>query len=92
MTAVQAKRPGEVRQAGPVWFGPGRFGWGLWPLTWQGWLVVAVCVAAFAASAHFLSGPVGWIAQGASILAFVVIGYLTTAKGAGQVPDETDVE
>lgn len=92
MTAEGAKRRGEVRSAGPTWFGPGRFGLGLWRLSWQGWLVVAACVLAFAASAYYLSGPVGWIAQGASILVFVVIGYLTTAKGSGQVPDKKDGE
>jgi hypothetical protein len=27
------------------WFGPKRFGWGLGPQTWQGWLLVGVVVA-----------------------------------------------
>jgi len=27
------------------WFGPKRFGYGISPKTWQGWLIVAVFVA-----------------------------------------------
>jgi hypothetical protein len=29
-----------------VWFGPRRLGWGLEPVSVEGWLITAVCVAA----------------------------------------------
>ncbi len=28
------------------WFGPKRIGWGWTPITWQGWLLTAVFIAA----------------------------------------------
>lgn len=36
-------RPGTGRRP---WFGPKRIGWGLRPVTWQGWLVTVAAVAA----------------------------------------------
>ncbi len=41
------------------WFGPRRFpGWGWAPVSWQGWLVTGVFIAALAACAIFVHGVV----------------------------------
>ena len=41
------------------WFGPKRvLGWGWTPVTWQGWLVTGVFLAAIAACALLVPGPV----------------------------------
>jgi len=32
-----------------AWFGPRRFGWGLSPASWQGWIALAVWTAALVA-------------------------------------------
>jgi hypothetical protein len=36
---------GRQQQHRP-WFGPKRVGWGVRPQTWQGWLIMAIIVAA----------------------------------------------
>jgi len=45
-TALNAKRP---------WFGPKRIGYGISPKTWQGWLILAVFVAAVTGIAFWLA-------------------------------------
>ena len=38
------------------WFRPKRYGYGATPVTWEGWLVVAVSVALIMAAGYFLVG------------------------------------
>jgi hypothetical protein len=47
--------------AGRAWFGPRRFGWGLTPVSWQGWVLTAVYVAGVFALAITLATPQPWI-------------------------------
>jgi len=45
-TTLKPKRP---------WFGPKRIGYGISPKTWQGWLILAVFVAAVTGIALWLA-------------------------------------
>jgi hypothetical protein len=49
------------------WFRPKRYGYGATPVTWQGWTVVGVAVAAIVADAlllrpHHATKPWAWVA------------------------------
>jgi hypothetical protein len=41
MTVTDTERP-PVGHRNRPWFGPKRFGWGLRPQTWQGWVIIIV--------------------------------------------------
>jgi hypothetical protein len=36
-----------------TWFVPKSDGWGLWPRTWEGWVVIAAIVAVAYVVSHF---------------------------------------
>jgi hypothetical protein len=56
------------------WFGPRRFGWGWSPVTWQGWVVVAVYVALLIAVAALTSTATTLVVAGtATVLLFGVM-------------------
>ena len=38
------------------WFKPKRYGWGVYPISWQGWLA-AICFALLCAEAFFILVP-----------------------------------
>ena len=62
------------------WFGPKRLGWGLRPVTWQGWLVTAVFVAAVILTGFLAGKPaerIPWL-----ILEFAV--FLAVAFGTSR--------
>ena len=40
-------------QSRKPWFGPKRFGWGVGPRSWQGWLVTAVLIGVIFAVRQF---------------------------------------
>lgn len=42
---------------GKGWFGPKKFGWGISPRSWQGWVVSLVLLVGVAASVRWI-GPV----------------------------------
>ena len=46
---------GETLKPKRPWFGPKRFGYGISPQTWQGWLIVAAFVAAVTGIAFWLA-------------------------------------
>lgn len=46
-------RPGRGRRP---WFGPKRFGGGIRPVTWQGWLVMIVVAATIFLIVHAIHG------------------------------------
>lgn len=69
------------------WFKRRRYGWGYTPVTWQGWLSVAVLVLlalvpAFLLPADGVAGTVGYLAY----LAVVVVGFLVLAVTHGPRP------
>ena len=62
------------------WFGPRRYGWGLTPVSWQGWVVTAAYVAAVFALAITLSTAQPWIFWTLLVLASVayfLVAFLT---------------
>jgi hypothetical protein len=44
----------------PEWFVPKKFGWGLTPVTWQGWVYALAWAAAIALPANVLFFTRGW--------------------------------
>jgi len=63
--------------AGQPWFGPRRYGWGLTPISWQGWVVTAAYVAAVFALAITLSTPQPWIFW--TLLVLATLAYFLVA-------------
>ena len=62
------------------WFGRKRFGWGLRPVSWQGWVVTLAYVAIVVALGATLASSQGWLF--ATLFAvvtalFLVVTYLT---------------
>lgn len=66
------------------WFGPKNgFGWGWTPITWEGWLVTAVCLVVFF-GAYFIFGraPMTTYVMLSSVAALIIVCLLTgTAPG-----------
>ena len=65
--------------AGQPWFGPKRYGWGLTPISWQGWLLTGAYVAAAFLLATTLAAPQPWIFWTLFVLAtvaYLLIAYL----------------
>jgi hypothetical protein len=66
------------------WFGPKRFGFGIGPRSWQGWLVTALLLAAIAGSRLLTPEALGlphWARPafiGVALLAYLGIMALTT--------------
>ncbi|HEV2539907.1 MAG TPA: hypothetical protein VGU03_09395 [Frateuria sp.] len=64
-----------------IWFPAKRYGWG-WglPITWQGWLVLLVCLGIVAAAVHFVPpdrDPLAFaLAIGAAVVAQSVAFWL----------------
>ena len=62
------------------WFGPRRYGWGLTPISWQGWVLTAAYVVAVFVLAITLSTPQPWLFWTLLVLATVayfVVAFLT---------------
>jgi hypothetical protein len=62
------------------WFGPRRYGWGLTPVSWEGWLLTAAYTAAVFALAITLATPQPWIFWTLLVLAtavYFLIAFLT---------------
>jgi hypothetical protein len=62
------------------WFGPRRYGWGLTPISWQGWVLTGAYVAAVFVLAITLSAPQPWIFWTLLVLATVayfLVAFLT---------------
>ena len=61
----------------PVWFGQKRVGWGLRPVTWQGWLLTVIylllcyAVAEMLAAHHIVFFVIGLVA--------LTVGYVVVA-------------
>jgi hypothetical protein len=64
-----------------LWFGPRRdgLGWGWTPVTWQGWVVVAVFVAAIVAAPWLLEGGVAAIGIAGALAGLLLVAW---AKGS----------
>jgi hypothetical protein len=62
------------------WFGPKRYGWGLTPTSWQGWLLTAVFVAVVIVLAVTLAATQIWLYLALLAIAtavFITVAYLT---------------
>jgi hypothetical protein len=62
------------------WFGPKRYGWGLTPVSWQGWVLTAAYVAAVFALAITLPTRqpwVFWTLLVAATVAYFAVAFLT---------------
>jgi hypothetical protein len=69
---------------GRPWFGPRRYGWGLTPISWQGWVLTGAYVVAVFVLAITLATPQPWIFWTLVVLAtvaFFVIAFLTRRTG-----------
>jgi hypothetical protein len=64
--------------AGRPWFGPRRYGWGLTPTSWQGWVVTGAYVAAVFVLAITLSTPQPWTFW--TLLALATVAYFLVAN------------
>lgn len=70
----------------PNWFRPKTFGWGLTPITWQGWLYAAVWGGLLAApfslliASHKEWEAVLWLVCSSGLLIYDVRGILTAMK------------
>ena len=63
--------------AGRPWFAPRRIGWGLKPVSWQGWLLTVAYIAIVIVAAHWLAGPQPWIFW--TVLAATTVVYFLVA-------------
>jgi uncharacterized membrane protein AbrB (regulator of aidB expression) len=66
--------------AGRPWFGPRRYGWGLKPVSWQGWFLTCAYVVAVFVLAITLSTPQPWLFWTLLVIATVVyflVAFLT---------------
>jgi hypothetical protein len=68
------------------WFGPKRIlGWGWIPITWQGWMVVAVFFAAILAGAYLIPGTiVKVVVELVLVLALLAVCALTGTRPGGR--------
>ena len=87
-SAARARSPGRQHRH-PVsvmrpWFGPKRYGWGLTPVSWQGWVLTAAYVAAVFALAVTLATSQPWVFW--TLLVAVTVAYF-----AGALPHAQDV-
>ena len=64
--------------AGRPWFGPRRYGWGLKPASWQGWVLTRVHVAAVFALAITLATPQPWVFW--TLLVLATVAYFLIAN------------
>jgi hypothetical protein len=65
-----------------LWFKAKHYGWGWYPCTWQGWLVVAIYLAVFIPIVRYLANQStstgmagGLLAIGISVLILIIICY-----------------
>ena len=66
------------------WFGPRRYGWGLTPISWQGWVLTGAYVVTVFVLAIMLSTPQPWIFWTLLVLAtvaFFLVAFLTRRTG-----------
>ena len=68
-----------------AWFGPRRFGWGWTPMSWEGWVVTAVVLAAlllpFALTERVGSWAVVAWSTGVALLAIILCAMKGTSPG-----------
>ena len=63
-----------IRQRTRVaWFAPKTLGWGVRPVTWQGWVATVGLIGAFAVDVHFLGKGAASIAVAVAALAVFAI-------------------
>jgi hypothetical protein len=63
------------------WFGPKRIGWGWRPVSWEGWLMTALCAAvAIAASIAFRVTSMTVYVSLAAVAALFVVCLLTGTR------------
>ena len=68
------------------WFGPKTFGWGWSPVSWEGWLASAICIAVIvAAYAIWGRSPVANYVTIGSVLALVVLCWVTGTPPGGSL-------
>jgi hypothetical protein len=70
--------------AGRPWFEPKRYGWGLTPISWQGWVLTGAYVVAVFVLANTLAASQPWIFWTLLVLAtvaFFLIAFLTRRTG-----------
>ena len=63
-----------------AWFGRKRFGWGLRPISWQGWLLTIVYVAILVALGATVASSQGWLFVTAFVIStalYLLVAYLT---------------
>ncbi|NLT35133.1 MAG: hypothetical protein GXX83_04480 [Gaiellales bacterium] len=60
------------------WFGPRRLGWGWTPITWQGWVVSLVLLAAILAAAWLLTSALRTAVIILLVVALLLVSYLTS--------------
>jgi hypothetical protein len=67
------------REGGQPWFGPKRFGLGYGPRTWQGYLLVALCLLILAIVAAITGGHSPLMVLG--VIPFVIVAVVARVQG-----------
>ena len=67
------------------WFGPKTFGWGWTPVSWQGWLLSALCVVVVVLCSLVLRNRTGTVVSLASVALLCLACWLTGTKPGGRV-------
>ncbi len=62
------------KKARTLWFRAKEFGWGWYPVTWQGWLVTAAYTLLYAVSVFIFIAWIGWVNQAESGFRTVILG------------------
>ena len=81
----------------PEWFVPKKIGWGLTPVTWQGWVFTGVVAALIAVPFNLLLLTVGWpealiwMAVGIVALCVEVYHILQAMQSPPKVDSDEDV-
>jgi hypothetical protein len=69
-----------MREGYMPWFGRKRYGWGLRPISWQGWLLTVAYLALMFAAGLTLAQGQGWLFAAVFVVAtaiYLLIAYLT---------------
>ena len=71
------------------WFGEKYIGWGLKPVTWQGWVVTLILLLIILLDArYFLNTTLFVIILIAAVIGYLVVAFLTGGKPGSKLLDE----
>jgi len=69
-----------------LWFRAKRYGWGWYPITWQGWLVTLVYIMLIIVSVNLIKNDVHEVVKNLAIILFFTIILLGICYKKGEKP------